>query len=57
MTNTEYYRQPLKNSFKKLTKWRCVPRSFAPAVRTCLREHFDNAVAAEKIELRTKWVL
>ncbi len=36
LTATEEYRVPLKNSFRKLTKWRCVPRSFAPAVHTCL---------------------
>ncbi len=28
------YGVPPENSFRKLTKWRCVPRSFAPAVRT-----------------------
>ena len=48
-------RVPLKNSFRKLTKRFFVDTRRQKRSVAGLREHFDNAVAAEKIESRTKW--
>ncbi len=49
------YRVPLKNSFRKLTKKFLSIQGGKSSSAAGLREHFDNAVATEKIESRTKW--
>ncbi len=52
-----FLRAPLKNSFRKLTKKFFVDtRRQKLRAQLKLREYFDNAVAAEKIESRTKRV-
>ncbi len=48
-------RAPLRNSFRKLTKRFFVDTRRQKRSVAGLREHFDNAVAAEKFESRTKW--
>ncbi len=50
------FRAPLRNSFRELTKKFFVDtRRQKLRAQLKLREHFDNAVAAEKFESRTKW--
>ncbi len=55
VTKPKFIRAPLRNSFRKLTKKFFVDTRRQKQSATGLREHFDNAVAAEKFESRTKW--